>query len=304
MDVHSKDMENTGFVSSENVSGWTFVDKLECGQCGDASESAPQISFGGAPSPFPDGQMETPGNGTASPTSERAADIVLSQEITDLSSELAYQHPPVPSGVLIDKEIRDQQPGSSDPLAQNPIASKGLSTHGSVVKETSALGAVLAITERQIQQQSAAAMAAVSSWLASLGEMLGNAAEEAQAEWEELSRLVSLAVDQAKTQVEDTRLRMGKVLNNMTPSWTLVSLGAVTTVAVVAMGALWMINRKLAQQVRVRDKELASLVVRILNLQETLRRPGSVTSGPLICHTAMVMPPAAPFCSYTVNGWA
>ncbi|GAX74524.1 hypothetical protein CEUSTIGMA_g1973.t1 [Chlamydomonas eustigma] len=297
MQTQGEDMEMTGVVSSENTTDWTLVDKLELGEkCGDLLEMAPQMTP--VPTTCQEALLDNTNGGSASPKSEKAADNVLSQDITDSSSELTYQHPSLLPGVMKDN------PGSSCAQEYAPATPADDSAHEAIFQETSALAAVLAVTEQKIQQQGTAALAAVSSWLTSLGEILGNAAEEAQAEWVELRRLVGLAMEQAKIQVEDTRIRVGKVLNNMPPSWTLVSLGAVTALAVVAVGALWMANRKLTQQVRVRDKELASLVVRILNLQETLRRPGSITSGPLMCHTAMVMPPAAPFCAYTVNGWA
>ncbi|GAX76002.1 hypothetical protein CEUSTIGMA_g3445.t1 [Chlamydomonas eustigma] len=303
MDTQAGDCDKRGCLNSDSISGWTIVDRVECGELDEnvletSARRRSELAY------LIEGMFGTPSNGTASPENEKAADIVLSQDISAATAELA--DPTLPPDMCKDGTQGQHQPGSLtlQEQIQDPVAPTDVSTLGAISQETSALAAVLAVTERQLEQQCGAAMAAVSHWLVTLGEFLGSAAEEIQAEWTELRRLVSLAMEQAKTKVEDTRARVAKVLNNIPSSWTLISLSAVTALAVVAAGALWISNRRLAQQVRVRDKELASLVVRILNLQETLRRPGGVTSGPLMCHTAVVMPPAASLCSYTMNGWA
>lgn len=86
------------------------------------------------------------------------------------------------------------------------------------------------------------------------------------------------ALEPTAHRMQQLRTRLIKAAQAQSPSsWAIISLGAVTAFALVALCALSLDNHRLAMQVKARDKELARLVLRILNLQEALQG-----------HTAMV----------------
>ncbi|KAG2424437.1 hypothetical protein HXX76_014490 [Chlamydomonas incerta] len=55
------------------------------------------------------------------------------------------------------------------------------------------------------------------------------------------------------------------------PLWALVGVSGLAAVALAALAAQLLVNRKLAGQLRQRDRDLARLVVKILNLQDALQ---------------------------------
>ncbi|KAG2431015.1 hypothetical protein HYH02_013544 [Chlamydomonas schloesseri] len=55
------------------------------------------------------------------------------------------------------------------------------------------------------------------------------------------------------------------------PLWALVGVSGLAAVALAALAAQLLVNRKLAAQLRQRDRDLARLVVKILNLQDALQ---------------------------------
>mmetsp|Transcript_3577 Transcript_3577/g.9999 ORF Transcript_3577/g.9999 Transcript_3577/m.9999 type:complete len:298 (-) Transcript_3577:471-1364(-) len=83
--------------------------------------------------------------------------------------------------------------------------------------------------------------------------------------------------------------------NRAPPSWALLSMGLATTVSLAAAGTLAVANRSLTSQLRQRDRELAHLVLSIVNLQEALQ--SSRASTPLLRHVSL-----AP--TYTVSSLA
>ncbi|EFJ40681.1 hypothetical protein VOLCADRAFT_99454 [Volvox carteri f. nagariensis] len=55
------------------------------------------------------------------------------------------------------------------------------------------------------------------------------------------------------------------------PLWTLIGISGLAAMALAALATQVVVNRRLASQLRQRDKDLARLVVKILNLQDALQ---------------------------------
>lgn len=124
---------------------------------------------------------------------------------------------------------------------------------------------------------------------ASLGQVVGGVMEEVKEEWAELTTAVRHVVhagqDAAVLRAKAIRMGVVKAVHGHPPSWEVLSLGAITTVALLAMGSLLMANHKLAQEINARDKELARLVLRIMDLQESLQSRRA--ASPIIRLTAL-----------------
>ncbi|GLC39555.1 hypothetical protein PLESTB_001627500 [Pleodorina starrii] len=73
------------------------------------------------------------------------------------------------------------------------------------------------------------------------------------------------------------------------PLWTLIGLSGLAAVALAALAAQLVTNRRLALQLRQRDKDLARLVVKILNLQDALHSASRAAAGPSVLRPSVTL---------------
>ncbi|GIL80127.1 hypothetical protein Vretifemale_9287 [Volvox reticuliferus] len=81
-----------------------------------------------------------------------------------------------------------------------------------------------------------------------------------------------MAVEDWATAVRESAHKTAKSMGRPgCPLWTLIGISGLAAVALAALAAQVVLNRRLTSQLRQRDKDLARLVVKILNLQDALQ---------------------------------
>ncbi|GIL54661.1 hypothetical protein Vafri_10390 [Volvox africanus] len=81
-----------------------------------------------------------------------------------------------------------------------------------------------------------------------------------------------MAVEDWATAVRDSAHKTAKSMGRPgCPLWTLLGISGLAAVALAALATQVILNRRLTSQLRQRDKDLARLVVKILNLQDALQ---------------------------------
>ena len=216
-----------------------------------ASPTAPTTAHSGS------SDDETPAAGEDEPR-----EPVRQHEVCSETQELQEQRGPQErepqsvsalGAILEDAERQLRQAAAATAAAASELlasAGRALSAAGGVAAAQweelrRLLGQVLGATRALAGDAVAAAgIAASATWDATRA-LVGNAAAA-----------TSVAATAAHAEAAACLRGLSKSLRSLSqPSWALTaSMGAITTVAVVAAGVMWVSNRKLAHQVRTRDK--------------------------------------------------
>ncbi|KAG2497464.1 hypothetical protein HYH03_004619 [Edaphochlamys debaryana] len=129
------------------------------------------------------------------------------------------------------------------------------------------------------------------------GDLRASLAATAQALWERLQD-GRLAVEEWAATVRRAARQAAKTAGaSGCPLWALLGVGGLAAVALAALASQVATNRRISSQLRQRDRDLARLVVKILNLQDALQSAARAAAVPVLRHA-----PPPPFTTTTLIG--
>lgn len=296
-------------LDTEVPEDWTWVDPAEC----ERSKGT------GHPCSKPLGASEADATSACqSPTSEMAADMVLGQPLLPQPEEARAEPPPrlssadadaaaaagVMTAAVQQQESRKQSLVHQPDQLQGPKAGRLAAVTSAVTAAVSAwtnasmeiIHCAVEDTKREWQElllllgqalvRVHAGMdylqGAACTWMLGMKETALMRADHAKGAAHACMQGVKRAMDQQGLNTKVLRHRVAEAWHSRSPSWALLSMGAVTALSTVAIGSLLCANHSLSSQLKQRDRELAQLVMRIMNLQESLH--SSRAALPVVRH--------------------